>query len=332
MADERGQRSVASLMTTAANVPAKTPARAPLSGAKAEPLAHEQQLPRSQAGTTPQHLLMTLLGHYWFGRDEHLPSGALVELLAEFGVSEPGARAALNRLTKRGLLVPSKRGRNTFYGLHDPAALIEKSLRRVVAFGARDAREWDGYWTTVAFSVPEAQRQLRHFVRTNLRVLGFVALYDGLWCSPWEEQESALRVLSDLGVEFATVMRVQVDSHSTLPVLSAWDLAGVRSKYVAFEQEFGSLRPAVRSKSLSPSEALVARTKLLDEWREFPDLEPDLPVEMLPADWPRAHARKLFVDLYRRLGSPAMDRCKQIIADHSPELAQLVQPPPFEPE
>ena len=75
------------------------------------------RLPRTQVGTTPQHLLMTLLGHYWFGRAEHLPSAALVELLAEFDISTPSARAALNRLTKRGLLVSSKRGRNTYYGL-----------------------------------------------------------------------------------------------------------------------------------------------------------------------------------------------------------------------
>ena len=60
------------------------------------------RLPRTQVGTTPQHLLMTLLGHYWFGRSELLPSAALVELLAEFDISTPSARAALNRLTKRG--------------------------------------------------------------------------------------------------------------------------------------------------------------------------------------------------------------------------------------
>ena len=72
------------------------------------------RLPRSQVGTNPQHLLITLLGDYWYGRTEHLPSAALVELLAEFDISEPSARAALNRLTKRGLLLSSKRGRNTY--------------------------------------------------------------------------------------------------------------------------------------------------------------------------------------------------------------------------
>ena len=201
-------------------------------------------LPRTQVGTTPQHLLMTLLGHYWFGRSEHLPSAALVELLAEFDISKPSARAALNRLTKRGLLVSSKRGRNTYYGLSASATpLIEETLKRVVTFGARDARPWDGAWTVVAFSVPEAQRDVRHSIRTNLALLGFAALYDGLWCSPWDERDGALAMLSDLGTHSATVMRADIDPRSTVQALSAWDLDAVRERYHEFEAEFSPILP-----------------------------------------------------------------------------------------
>src|SRR5690242_729440 len=74
------------------------------------------ELPRAQAGGRPQHLLVTMLGDYWFERREHLPSAALVDLLAEFDISEAGARAALSRLARRGLLESSKRGRHTAYG------------------------------------------------------------------------------------------------------------------------------------------------------------------------------------------------------------------------
>ena len=144
---------------------------------------------------------MTLFGDYWWARSEHLPSAALVDLLAEFDISEPSARAALNRLTKRGLLVTSKRGRNTYYGLSPRAVpLIRETLKRIIAFGTQEARPWDGVWTLVAFSVPETQRKLRHSIRTSLGWLGFAALYDGLWCSPWEERDAVLAILSDLGV------------------------------------------------------------------------------------------------------------------------------------
>ena len=166
------------------------------------------RLPRSQVGTNPQHLLITLLGDYWYGRTEHLPSAALVELLAEFDISEPSARAALNRLTKRGLLLSSKRGRNTYCGVNPArASLLKGTFSRVIAFGTHESRAWDGKWTIVAFSIPETQRQLRHAVRTNLRWLGYAALYDGLWCSPWDDQDAVLAKLSELDVGSTTVMR-----------------------------------------------------------------------------------------------------------------------------
>ena len=56
----------------------------------------------------PPRLLLTLLGDYWWRRTEPLPSAALVALLAEFGVSDSAARAALSRLTRNQLLVTSK--------------------------------------------------------------------------------------------------------------------------------------------------------------------------------------------------------------------------------
>src|SRR6266498_3141732 len=76
-------------------------------------------LPRSQTGPNPQRLLLTLLGDYWFPRREPLPSRGLVALLAEFGSTAASSRAALSRLAQRGLLVSSKDGRHTFYGLSD---------------------------------------------------------------------------------------------------------------------------------------------------------------------------------------------------------------------
>ncbi|MEU9880929.1 PaaX family transcriptional regulator [Streptomyces phaeochromogenes] len=276
---------------------------------------------------------MTLLSDYWFGLTEHLPSAALVELLAEFDISEPSARAALNRLTKRGLLVSSKRGRNTYYGLHAQAIpLLEDGRKQVVAFGAQDAGPWDGMWTVVAFSVPEAERQLRHGIRTNLRWHGFAALYDGLWCSPWDKRDAAFEILSELGVRSATVMRAGIDERSIVQAVSAWDLEELKQQYIAFEEEFSPVLENTRRGALTASQALVARTKVLDSWRNFLGAEPDLPTELLPEDWPRSRTRRLFFELHDGLAPVAKARCQQIIARYAPELATLVtQHGPAEP-
>jgi phenylacetic acid degradation operon negative regulatory protein len=268
---------------------------------------------------------MTLLGDYWFDRKEHLPSAALVQLLAEFDISEPSARAALNRLTKRRLLVTSKRGRKTYYGLDSGSLeLLSKMLQQILAFGDQDAKPWDGMWTMVSFSVPEDQRQLRHSIRTNLRWLGYAALYDGLWCSPWDSRDAALEMLADLGVSSTTVMRAEIDPRSTTDALSAWDLDALREKYLAFEEEFSSLLDETRRGDITASHALVKRTEVMDSWRQFLGLEPDLPEELLPRDWPRARMRSLFLELYDSLAPVAKARCQQIVTEHSPELAALV--------
>ena len=282
-------------------------------------------LPRSQVGTNPQHLLVTLLGDYWHGRTEHLPSAAIVELLAEFEISEPSARAALNRLTKRGLLVSSKRGRNTYYGVEPRALpLLQGTFRRIVAFGTHESRPWDGRWTLVAFSIPETQRQLRHAVRTNLRWLGFAALYDGLWCSPWEDQDAVFAKLSELGVGSATVIRAEIDPRSTVQAAVGMGSAGAEGEVRGVR---GGVLPGPRGRrrgALTATQALVSRTKVMDEWRTFIGLEPELPSELLPGDWPRGRLHDLAFELHDSLAPIAQARCEQIIAKHAPELAPLL--------
>src|ERR1700724_1792643 len=82
--------------------------------------------PAGPAGTVqrPPRLLLTLLGDYWWRRSEAPPSAALVALLAEFGVSDSAARAALSRLTRNKLLVTAKSGRRTVVRLSGRAARI----------------------------------------------------------------------------------------------------------------------------------------------------------------------------------------------------------------
>jgi phenylacetic acid degradation operon negative regulatory protein len=141
-------------------------------------------LPRVQTGANPQHLIVTLLGDYWSGRKEHLPSAALVALTNEFDITSTSARAALSRLARRGLLDSTKDGRRTFYGLTPSAEqVLDEGFRRIVTFGL-DEGPWDESWVVVIFSVPENQRDVRHVLRTRLRWLGFAPLYDGSWVSP----------------------------------------------------------------------------------------------------------------------------------------------------
>jgi phenylacetic acid degradation operon negative regulatory protein len=282
-------------------------------------------LPRSQTGSTPQHLLTTLLADYWFGRTELLPSPALVRLVGEFGVTEAGGRTALSRLTRRGLLRAEKKGRNTYYSLTAEAAgALRSGAERVMSFGLGE-QPWDGYWTLAAFSLPEQQRDVRHAVRVRLKWLGFASLYDGLWISPRADPAEVGAALTELGVATATVLRARDplpgQSH---PPLGAWDLDELRGRYAAFITAHESLLATVRRGDIGSAKALVARTELVDGFRAFPGLDPDLPAELLPPDWPRDRARALVAEIYDALGPLAEIRVRQIVGEFDPELADGV--------
>src|SRR6266536_538523 len=273
------------------------------------------------AAQRPPRLLLTLLGDYWWQRTEPLPSAAIVGLLAEFGVSDSAARAALSRLTRNGLLITSKTGRRTFSRLSSRAAgILDDGARRIFSFGAA-SQPWDGMWSLVAFSIPEDNRAARDALRKQLRWRGFAPLYDGLWVSPRDHAAEVIGYLKDLDITTGTAFRAtSVPADCDIPA-RAWDLDGLRQRYECFISFAGQLRDAAVAGRVPPADALIARTRVMDEWRAFPALDPDLPAELLPGGWPRADARELFIGCYDLLGAPAALRVRQIITRYSPELA-----------
>jgi phenylacetic acid degradation operon negative regulatory protein len=283
-------------------------------------------LPRSQVGSPPQHLLITLLADYWSGQTEPLPSGALVRLAGEFGVTAVGARAALSRLARRGLLAYSKVGRNTYYGLTKRTAeALEASRHRVLSFGERPP-PWDGYWTVAAFSLPEERRDLRHSLRAQLRWLGFAPLFDGMWVSPRTPAAETWQVLKDLEISSATVLRArEFGRPGGRALIDAFDLSSLRELYGSLIDQYEPLVQRIAQGQVSAREALVARTAVMGTWRSFPALDPDLPDELLPEDWPRRAARQVFTEVYNGLGPLAVIRVRQILATSAPGLADLAR-------
>src|SRR5881296_2747756 len=236
-----------------------------MSAELAESVGLEPWTSPGAAAQRPPRLLLTLLGDYWWQRTEPLPSAAIVALLAEFGVSDSAARAALSRLTRNGLLVTSKTGRRTFSRLSSRAGeILDDGARRIFSFGAA-SQPWDGMWSLVAFSIPEDNRAARDALRKQLRWLGFAPLYDGLWVSPRDRAVEVITQLAELGITTATAFRA-----STVPGVSpaglpqrAWDLDNLQARYVRFIANAEHLRDRTLAGRVSPVAALVARTRVM---------------------------------------------------------------------
>ena len=279
-------------------------------------------LPRAQAGANPQYHLLGLFTDYWFRTADRLPSAALITLLGDFGITPVSARAAIGRLARRGVLDVSRDGRRTLYRMTASAArALEQTQQRMTEFGAA-SRGWDGLWTAVAFTLPDEQRELRTVIHARLRFLGYAAVYDGLWMSPHADHEQTVEVLEDIGVRNATILRSTV-THATGSgnPLAAWDLDAIAVAYAEFITQFTPLLDRVRRGQVGSSEALVARTAVKDAWRELVSIDPELPANLLPGQWPGRQARSVFAQIYDSLGPLAELRVRQLLAEHDPALA-----------
>jgi phenylacetic acid degradation operon negative regulatory protein len=264
-----------------------------------------------------QHLLITILGDYWRGRPDHIPSAALVKIMKEVGVGAEATRSALSRLVRRGLLARSRHGRRTSYGLTRRALnLLEEGAQRIFGFGAQD-RRWGGAWSIVAFSVAEKDRARRHRIRAGLRWLSFAPLYDAMWISPHAELDAAARLLDELGVKNATLFKAEVLARngSRDGLIRAWNLDELRGRYESYIKRFRPVLDRLGKDAVREAEALVIRTEVMDAWRKFPKEDPDLPTEFLSADWPRREARQLFVELFNGLAPMAERHVRKIVAE-----------------
>jgi phenylacetic acid degradation operon negative regulatory protein len=67
-----------------------------------------------------------------------------------------------------------------------------------------------------------------------------------------------------------------------------------------YEPLGGALRGAI-----PPEPAFLLRTLLIHDYRKLLLRDPELPDDLLPADWRGREARELCADLYRRVASPS---------------------------
>lgn len=282
-------------------------------------------LPRDLGHDSTQNMVVTLLGEFWrYSPSLTVPSAALVDLLASMDVTSAAARAALSRLLRKGTLELSRSGRTTAYSLTPAvASTIPASEILTMTFGQSE-REWDGEWTVIVFSIPETQRDLRQSLRDWLRWLGFGPARDGVWISPHSDLELTKSTLAGLLPPDGLIFR-SAHMTGTVEPSEVWPLDEIRDLYRSFISE---LRPVVyrlRDGMVAPAEALGLSVSLLGRWRGFPTVDPDLPREYLPDDWPRREARRLFVEVYDACVAPAAEFVRSVVHRYDPAAAAAVQ-------
>jgi phenylacetic acid degradation operon negative regulatory protein len=249
---------------------------------------------REVGSASARSLLLTVLGEFALPRNEPVWTATVLDALGLLEVDQGASRQALARTSAEGILESERRGRRTAWALTERGKeLLREGTERIYGF-MREPHAWDGRWLVLTVSIPESQRKLRHRLRTQLTWLGLGSPYSGLWVSPdCAKVADVSRVVDELdlrGQAFAWVGPTAGIGDEAQLVEAAWNLVDVEKRYLQFLDEFEVRR------ATTGSQAFAAQVGLVQEWRRFPFLDPDLPRELLDHDWPGPRAAAIFHD------------------------------------
>lgn len=249
-------------------------------------------------------LLRTVIGLYLRPLGGEISSAALVTLLGDLGIQEGPARTAITRVKQKGLLLAAPGAR---YALNPAAVpMLERGDRRI--FEVRAMTTGDD-WLLISATVPEAQRDVRHQLRSRLLFLGAGTVAPGLWITPAHLAGEVEALLDETSARpFATLFRTS-DPQLSVPLRDAaarwWDLDALRAEHDRFLASVDALDEAA---------PFAAYVRLLDSWRVLPYVDPGLPAELLPADWPGSRSIAAFTGLSARLADAAWAHVRDVAA------------------
>ena len=235
--------------------------------------------------------LFDLYGDHLRARGGRAPVAALVRLLAPLGVAAPAVRTAVSRMVRQGWLEPVRLPDGP--GLRpDARAPYAGSTTPPPASTAPSASDWDGTWHLMVTDLPRRAQPARPAARrpdlprlrpARRRHLGRPPLVGrGRRACSRSRRVRAERFAARHDGDSLGPGPPRLGRRGPGPVLRP--LAGRRR---------ASWSPAAGTDP-DDEQAFAARSRLVHEWRKFLFLDPGLPRELLPRDWPGDKAADFF--------------------------------------
>ena len=246
---------------------------------------------RSSRSSVAGSLLLTVLAEHVL-QEGAIWQESLVQCLETLGHTRTAGRQATARAVGDDWLRSERVGRRARMHLTERSvSTLTQGTEQILHFG--QPHTWDGKWLVLTVSVSGAQDELRRRLRTLLAWHGFGPIGNGVWINPWTDREPLVPQLFSVDGEVTYFcFRSELVSEASASQLAqtAWDLQAIAQGYEQFIARFSDARPK------TPREVFVADTELSHAWRHFLFVDPGLPQELLPHDWPGRRAYRLFHD------------------------------------
>jgi phenylacetic acid degradation operon negative regulatory protein len=264
---------------------------------------------------TPRAAIVTLYGAFVRRLGNWTAIADLVVLLGDLGIDEQSARSAIARLKRTGLLESV-----THFGCAGYVAgeQLLDVLRDgdVRIFHSEIAADLDDGWVLVVFSVPEAQRDRRHLLRTRLAGLGCGPLAPGVWMAPRRVALDVRRIVQRLDLaQFTSIFEGSYEGFTDVQTLavSTWDVSALVRHYGAFTKRHQRMLSRWEGCDHGSRTAFVDYVTLLEDWRRLAYEDPGLPDELSACAPQRRTAYEVFTKGVGLLADPAMDHVENTI-------------------
>jgi phenylacetic acid degradation operon negative regulatory protein len=188
-------------------------------------------------------------------------------------------------MRKDGLLTSEPAGREARYRL-TPA--IDAVMQRVDRQLRGDRPAWGGSFSGVLFTIPERHRSYRDRLRRSAYTLGYVTLRPGLLVATTDRYDelTALLPAQPPGSQLLRTQLTLSPSDSRRVALELWELAALAARYRAvLAAADHRTSQAEQQPSAGPAAFRAFADAILPLFEASAD-DPDLPAELLPADWP----------------------------------------------
>lgn len=251
-------------------------------------------------------LVMTLFGDVITPHGGKVWLGSLIELLAPFGVNDRLVRTSVFRLAEEGWLDAEREGRRSQYSLHPKsAARFERAYQRIYT---PSHREWDGRWTLLFATSGAISAEQRAGLKKELLWQGYGMVAPSVFAHPAADAETLDEILQRVEVKDCVfVCRAsEAEPPPARPlrelIAQCWELDAVVKDYEQFIERFAAV-PKLLQKAgngtLEPEQAFVVRTLAIHCFRRINLHDPQLPLDLLPPEWPGKTAYELCHDIYQ---------------------------------
>lgn len=248
-------------------------------------------------------LIITIYGDFIAPHGGTVWLGSFIRLVQSLGLNERVVRTSVYRLSQEKWLVSEQIGRRSYYSLTTSGRRRFEHAYRRIYFAPQDT--WGGEWQLVLIPASLAGTQ-RDQLRKELTWAGYGALASGILAHPSADSEALLDILQETGAHDKVVaMRAANISPLTSKPLQelvheCWNLDVLSAKYTDFIERFRPVLRTLRAASeLDPEQCFLVQTLLMHDFRRALLHDPQLPAQLLPANWSGGVARLLCRDIYR---------------------------------